>query len=274
MAIGQAIERSTLERDDQADRARIVVERFATQLRITVDRVEKHNALGRDTLAALASAVTSAATDENVGYVVIRGAGSRYFAAGGDLIDLATIRSEAETTAFATTSRAALDTIRECPLPVIAYLNGDALGGGAELALACDLRVMTSASRIGYVQSRLAISTAWGGGPDLCAIVGPSRALSMMMRAEMVGAAEALSIGLCDAVFQTDLAGDDAQRFFKPIDATPRHVLMALKENVVACRPTAVRDAARAVEQRNLVATWTHPAHWDAVDRVFARTRT
>jgi enoyl-CoA hydratase len=273
MTIAYGTPSETIEHDAAADTATVLIERAGPRLRITIDRVEKHNALSRETLAALAAAVVAAGSDEAVGYVVIRGAGTRYFAAGGDLVDLAGIRTDAQTAAFATTSRAALDTIRDCPLPVIAYLNGDALGGGAELAMACDLRVMTSNARIGYVQSRLAISSAWGGGPDLCAAVGSSRALRMMIRGEMVGATEALAIGLCDAVFETDLACGDAHDFFKPIDATPRHVLKALKENVVACRP-ATRDAARDVEHRNLVKTWTHPAHWDALDRVLARPRT
>ncbi len=173
----------------------VVLERLGVHARITISRIEKHNALGRDTLAALAAAVESANADDGVRYVVLRGAGSRYFAAGGDLVDLAAIRSVDDTAAFAAQSRAALDVVRSSAVPTIAFLNGDAIGGGAELALACDLRVMAATARIGYVQSRLAITSAWGGGPDLCAVVGPSRALRMMARAEMVSAADALAWG-------------------------------------------------------------------------------
>src|SRR3546814_13571644 len=75
-------------------------------------------------------------------------------------------------------SRDALDAIRDCDVPVIAYLNGDAIGGGAELALACDMRVMAATARIGYIQAKLAIPPAWGGGTDLCVLIGSSRARS------------------------------------------------------------------------------------------------
>ncbi|MGI9024453.1 MAG: enoyl-CoA hydratase/isomerase family protein [Burkholderiaceae bacterium] len=249
------------------------IERFGAQRRITINRIEKHNALSRDVLDGLARAVRIAAADPSVNYVVIRGDGARYFAAGGDLVDLATIRSVEATAAFASTSRSALDAIRDSAVPVIAWLNGDALGGGAELALACDLRVMTPGARIGYVQSRLAITSAWGGAADLCAVVGPSRALRMMARAEMIGAAQALAEGLADAVL--DGGPDDvaARVFFAPLDAASRHVLIAIKANVAACRSTPTYQAAREVEHANLIATWTHPAHWAAVDRVFTRSR-
>lgn len=250
------------------------IERVGPQCRITIGRIEKHNALSRDVLAELARIVTEAARDATVSYVVIRGDGARYFAAGGDLVDLSTIRSQADTAAFATQSRTALDAIRTSAVPVVAWLNGDALGGGAELAMACDLRVMTPTARIGYVQSRLAITSAWGGTPDLCAVVGPSRALRMMARAELIVAEQAFADGLADAIVEGDLDGPAAKAFFAPLDAAPRHVLAALKANVVACRSTLAYETSREVEHANLVATWTHADHWAAVDRFLARPRT
>lgn len=255
-----------------ADAGDVVVSRIGPQCRITIRRVAKHNALSRGVLAALASGVAAAAGDASASYVVLTGDGDRYFAAGGDLVDLAQVRSVDDTTAFARASRAALDTIRTSRLPVIAWLNGDAIGGGAELALACDVRVMARTARIGYVQSRLAITSAWGGGPDLVAAVGPSRAMRMMMRAELRTADEALGDGLADAVVDGGPDGDAARTFFAPLDRVPRHVLVAIKANVLACRSPSFQRA-RDVEEANLVATWTHDAHWVAVDRVFASTR-
>src|SRR3546814_11040713 len=97
-------------------------------------------------------------------------------------------------------SRDALDAIRDCDVPVIAYLNGDAIGGGAELALACDMRVMAATARIGYIQAKLAITPAWGGGTDLCVLIGSSRAFRMMARCEMIAADPAPAWGLAAAV--------------------------------------------------------------------------
>ena len=85
-------------------------------------------------------------------------------------------------------SGASFLSLRACPLPVLAYLNGDAIGGGAELALACDMRLQSASARIGFIQARLAITSAWGGGPDLCRIVGAARAMRMMSRCELVDA--------------------------------------------------------------------------------------
>ncbi len=251
----------------------VAAERHGPQLRLTIRRVDKHNALSRSLLASLRTAVSEAASDAGVSYVVLTGEGEHYFCAGGDLVELAAIRSIEETRAFGLWARAALDAIRTSALPVIAFLNGDALGGGAELAMACDLRVIDRTARIGYVQGRLAMTSAWGGGPDLCAAVGPSRAMRMMARAELLGAEQALADRLVDAIVEGGLDGSDALGFFASFDALPRHVLIALKTNVSGWRTGADFQRAREVEQQGFVATWMHQAHWDALERVFSGPR-
>ena len=155
---------------------------------ITLDRAQKHNALARSVLFELATAVREAGTLPETRLIVLTGAGERYFAAGGDLIDLASVRDEAATIAMTDEARGALDAIRFCAVPVLALLNGDAIGGGAELALACDMRLQSSHARIGFIQARLAITSAWGGGPDLCRLIGGARAMRMMSRCELVDA--------------------------------------------------------------------------------------
>ncbi|MEO7116711.1 MAG: enoyl-CoA hydratase/isomerase family protein, partial [Caldimonas sp.] len=167
---------------------------------ITIDRPQKHNALARTVLAELAEAVTAIGKRDKTRFIVLTGAGQRFFAAGGDLVDLAEVRAEQQVLDMTHQARAALDAVRHCPVPVIAYLNGDAIGGGAELTLACDMRLQAAHARIGFVQARLAITTAWGGGPDLCQLVGAARAMRMMSRSELVDAAHALQWGLADAV--------------------------------------------------------------------------
>ncbi|MGB9116443.1 enoyl-CoA hydratase/isomerase family protein [Bradyrhizobium sp.] len=94
-------------------------------------------------------------------------------------------------------------------------LNGDALGGGAELAMACDLRVAMPHARIGFLQAKLNIATAWGGGTDLFNIVGPSRAMRLLTTAEVLGAADARQLGLVDAVAPEGMA---AAGFVKSYD--------------------------------------------------------
>lgn len=238
---------------------------------ITIDRANKHNALAAGVLAALADAVEAAGARPGTRLVMLRGAGERFFAAGGDLVELSDVRDAAATHAMAERSRAALDAVRRCPLPVLAYLNGDAIGGGAELALACDLRLQAAHARIGFIQARLAISSAWGGGPDLCRLVGGARALRMMGRCEMVDAAQALQWGLADASIADGANGHDMRAFMAPLVACPPQVLRGIKAQVTAWREGAAYDEQREVERAQVLATWLHDDHWRASDRFLAK---
>jgi len=203
--------------------------------------------------------------------ILISGAGERFFAAGGDLVELSDVRDEAATHAMAERSRSALDTVRECPVPVIAYLNGDAIGGGAELAVACDLRLQAAHARIGYIQARLAISSAWGGGPDLCQLVGSARAMRMMARCELVTAQQACDWGLTDAVISDGIEGKDMREFLAPMLACPLHVLRAIKSQTSAWRAGQTYEQRRAVERKQVLSTWLHEDHWRASDRFLAK---
>ncbi|WP_459615907.1 enoyl-CoA hydratase/isomerase family protein [Bordetella sp. 2513F-2] len=239
--------------------------------RITVDRARKHNALSREVLARLADAVAEAGARPATRLVLLSGAGERYFAAGGDLVDLASVRDAAATREMAREASAALDVVRESPVPVVAYLNGDAIGGGAELALACDLRLLAPHARIGFVQARMAITSAWGGGPDLCRLVGGARALRMMSRCELVDAEQAVSWGLADAVAAGGSDGAGAQAFLAPMLACPPQVLRGIKAQALAWRRGEALQACRDVEQRHLIETWLHDDHWRAVEAFLSK---
>jgi enoyl-CoA hydratase len=249
----------------------VLVQREGAVLRVKLNRPGKHNPLSRPVLARLRREFEQARDETELACVIVTGAGEKYFAAGGDLHDLAEVRSENATREWAKQARAALDAVRECPLPVIALLNGDAIGGGAELALACDLRVMCDGTHIGYVHGRLAITPAWGGGTDLAALVGPSRALRMIARAEMVSARTAVEWGLADVVAARNGLEAALQEFIAPLLAQPPRLLRACKAQALAARRGVSRDEQRALEEDNLVASWTHSDHWTAVDRIFVR---
>jgi len=238
---------------------------------LTINRARKHNALARPVLAALAQAVRAAGQRADLRYLVISGAGERYFAAGGDLRDLESVRDEAAVMAMMDEAGSALDAIRLCPVPVIAYLNGDAIGGGAELALACDLRLQAAQARIGYIQAKLAITSAWGGGPDLFRLVGPAHALRMMSRCELIDAPQALAWGLADAVITDGADGRDLADFVAPLNACVPQVLRGIKAQAIAARQGQPWAAHRAVEQQHLVQTWLHADHWAAADKLLSK---
>ena len=184
-------------------------------LHVTLSRPEKRNALSNALIAAIGATFSKWSERDDVSMAVLTGAGDKAFASGGDLKELESLRGEADAVAFAARTRAALDTIRRFPVPVVAVLNGDALGGGAELAMACDLRVAMPHARIGFLQAKLNIATAWGGGTDLFNIVGPSRAMRLLTTAEVLGAADARQLGLVDAVAPEGMA---AAGFVKSYD--------------------------------------------------------
>lgn len=249
----------------------VLVEREADLLRVTINRPEKRNSLSRPVLAAIGRAFAEARDHEELRLAVLTAAGDRCFAAGGDLRELEGIRARDDAAAFSEASCEALDAVRRFPLPVVAALNGDALGGGAELAVACDMRVMAATARIGFIQGRLAIPTSWGGGPDLMALVGAARGLSLLARSTVLGAAEAASIGLADAVAPEGRPFPGfVDEFVAPMRRQAPLVLRAFKAQAMAARFGLGRAEARRAERESFADAWVRDDHWAAAARALA----
>lgn len=248
----------------------LLVERRDGVLTLTINRPAQRNALRMDLLDELGQALADHADDDAVKCAVITAAGDRCFAAGGDLKELDAIRTTEQAESMSKRGRRALDQVRRFPLPVIAALNGLALGGGAELAMACDLRIAVPGADIGFLQGQLNVTTAWGGGIDLVAAVGTRRALELLASARRVRAEEALSLGIYDHVCDPDqpLAAC-LDEYLKPYRSRTRAVLEGYKSITTGHRQ-AVHERLSGVEQRHFVETWTHPDHWDAVERAAA----
>lgn len=239
---------------------------------VTINRPEKRNALSRAALREIEAAFGAVETTGGARVVVLTGAGDRSFAAGGDLADLSSIRTFDGARTMAVDARRALEAVRRCPLPAIALLNGDALGGGAELAAACDFRVAAAHARIGFIQGKLAISTAWGGGVDLAAIVGPTVALRLLAGSTILDAAEALRLGLYDAVAAGNETGEQAvRRFTTDMLAQSPQVLASFKRLTAACRAGEARADLLELETELFARNWVHEDHWAAADRILAR---
>lgn len=249
------------------------VEREGRVLTVRLNRPGKHNALSRAVLARLRTIFDAHRDDAELACAVLTAAGERYFAAGGDLHDLGSVRETEDARRMADEAASALDAVRRFPVPVIALVNGDAIGGGAELALACDLRVMRDGAHIGYVHGRLGVPTGWGGGPDLCAVVGPARALRMMARAERIPAATALAWGLTDAVAPADALEETLRAFVAPLLEQTRAVLAGFKAQSLAARQGLSYGERRAIERDGFVAAWTSADHWEAAARILPKPR-
>lgn len=171
-------------------------DRIAT---LVIQRPEKLNALNAELIDELDRAVRDLAADDEVRGVILTGAGEKAFVAGADIAELAQL----EPLAALRTSRRGQDVFRaleRLPKPVIAAVNGFALGGGLELALACDLRIASENARFGLPEVKLGVIPGYGGTIRLPRLVGRGRALEMIMTGEMIDAAEAHRIGLVNRV--------------------------------------------------------------------------
>jgi methylglutaconyl-CoA hydratase len=165
----------------------------------TVDRPDRMNALGRATVTELGRLAKAARTDASIRAVVITGGGERAFSAGADLKERQSM-NEDDVRAFLLVYKDAFGAIDSLPKPVFAAMNGVAFGGGLELALACDFRVLDRAMSIGLTETSLGIIPGAGGTQRLTRIVGAARAKELILFAKRISATEALALGIVTAV--------------------------------------------------------------------------
>lgn len=236
---------------------------------VTINRPEKRNALSQVVLADLKQVFTEQAENQQLRMAVLTGSGDKNFAAGGDLRELMSVTSYQDTLEMGTNARKVLDKVRYFPVPVVAALNGDALGGGAELALAPDFRVAAAHARIAFVQGRLNVSTAWGGGIDLIRRVGYQKGLKMMGTREYVSGDEALGMGLFDMVAEpaADLT-EKVDEFLQPFLQHIPRVLRAFKTLGIGVRQGRPQQELEGLENRLLAETWVTDDHWQAAGKV------
>jgi enoyl-CoA hydratase len=174
------------------------VEREGAVALLVIDRPEKRNALNAAVRAGLIAALDELRDDAEARVLVVTGAGDKAFVAGADIGEFAE-RTPLEQRAVMT-GRRVFDEIAAYPKPVIAMINGFALGGGCELALACDLRVAADTARLGQPEINLGIIPGGGGTQRLPRVVGTGQAMRLILSGEIIDAAEALRIGLVDVV--------------------------------------------------------------------------
>jgi enoyl-CoA hydratase/carnithine racemase len=236
---------------------------------ITVDRPSVRNAIGFTSVAELDAALDQVAAS-GAAVLVIRGAGDRAFVSGGDLKELAAVRTHDDAVAMARLVRRLLDKVAAFPLPVIAALNGHALGGGAEVAIAADIRLAADDVKIGFNQVSLAIMPAWGGAERLAQRIGRGRALLAIATGELYDAAAAHDIGLVDIVVPRATFEDEWQALARRLAATAPGTTRAVKSVLAAAVDTTHRDLEAAAAD-TFARLWVDDAHWAAVDAMQQR---
>ena len=173
-------------------------ERIAT---ITINRPKQLNALNGRTLMELLSALGEISGSDAVDAVILTGAGDRAFVAGADIAEMSALGTQ-QARAFAELGHRVCFAFEEIDRPVIAAVNGFALGGGCELALACDFIYASRTAKFGQPEVGLGVIPGFGGTQRMLRRVGKARAKELILTGEMIDAAEALRIGLCNAVFE------------------------------------------------------------------------
>src|SRR5580692_3009696 len=182
----------------------MVLENIRYELRppiavVTIDRPKVLNALNRQSMSELEQVFLDLRQNAEVRAVLLTGAGEKAFVAGADISELAPL-SPLEGEQLAARGQGIFHLIENCGKPVIACINGFALGGGCELALACTLRIASETARLGQPEVKLGLIPGYGATQRLPRLVGPSAALRLILTAEIVPASEALRIGLVDEV--------------------------------------------------------------------------
>lgn len=204
---------------------------------ITINHPDKFNALNSERLRALFLRVEEASLNTDCRAIILTGAGDRAFVAGADITAMATMNQE-EAYAFGALGHSLTRAIEQAPQPVIAAINGFALGGGCELALACDIRIAAENAVFAQPEVALGIPPGWGGTQRLPRVVGPGMASDLILTGRRIDAAEALRIGLVNAVYPgnelmakaLELAGQIAAN--SPLAAPTSKRLMAMTQGL------------------------------------------
>src|SRR5258706_15513837 len=184
---------------------------------ITIDRPDRMNALSHETLVVLGRLTRQAMADANVRAIVLTGAGDKAFCAGADLKERNDM-AEDDIRARLATYREEMGVLDRSPKPVVAAINGAALGGGLELALVCDLRIAAPSAVLGLPETTLGIIPGAGGTQRLPRIVGESRAKEMILLGRRVSAHDALAWGLINRISPPNVGVvDDTLSFIEPI---------------------------------------------------------
>lgn len=219
----------------------LLVEREAGQVLITLNRPQALNSLSRELLTRLEEVVTELERAEDLRAVVITGAGEKAFCAGADIKELKELDTAAAQELSSMVNRL-FEKIANLPVPVIAAVNGYALGGGCELALACDLRAASTRAVFGQPEVGLGIIPGYGGTQRLPRLVGLARAKELIFTGRRVAAEEALSMGLANWVVAPEELVPFAREKVQEMAKNPGHALGWAKHLIDFGRDTTLAN--------------------------------
>jgi len=232
---------------------------------LTLNRPHVRNALNWNAMEKFAETIDRVSGDKEMRALIITGSGGA-FCAGGDLYELDNYMTREDGSRLATIMGGALKRLENLPFPSLAAMEGPAIGGGAEIALACDLRVMAERAVIGLVHIRLAIMPAWGGGQRLLHLIGYTRAMEWLVGGRIISSIEAHAAGLANRLVPDGRAFEHTLELAESITKHARQAITAIKSILRAGIDLPAEEAERF--ERDIF-----PDIWAAAEHVEASRR-
>lgn len=235
---------------------------------LTLNRPEVRNAINGELMDALETRVNSLQTRPDLHAVVVTAAQGEAFCSGGDLRWLKDLKTGAEGAQMGRRMQGILTHLSELPVPVIGVLNGYALGGGAEIALACDLRVMESHTFLCFKQVQVGLTTGWSGGGRLVRAVGYARAMELTLLCPKIDGERAQTLGLVNDVVPSGAGLETALRWVERIKRGGPRAVRAMKTLLRSVSAVDL-EASTALENQLFETVWGAPEHREALSAFF-----
>jgi len=237
---------------------------------LTIDRPHAGNSISAEVTAALEAAVDALERDRDLVAIIITGAGDKFFSSGGDIKQYRELVTREQLQSAFARPRRLLDRLEALPVPVIAAVNGIALGGGAELMLACDVRFAAPTASIGFPYVRLGLIPGWHGAERLTRAIGYANAMHLLTTGEPVDAAEALRLGLVNRVCDGSAVEAAIVLTEKLAEAAP--LSLAATKRVLLASSHLPREEARRIAEGDFADLWLSEDHREA-EAAFAAKR-
>ncbi len=237
---------------------------------LTFNRPRALNAMTLAAMEGFREAVYSLIDDPSLRVVILTGAGEKAFCSGGDLVELSHHETEEGARHFIGIMTDALLHLEQLPVPVIAAINGFALGGGSEIALACDMRIVDENVKMGMVQINNGLTPGWGAGQRLLRLVGYSQAMELLLKGEALRADDLVALHLVNEVTPPGKSLERALVFADEIAARPPRVVRSIKTLLQAGMNRSYEEALR-IEHDLFPPLWIDEPHIQAVRRFLKR---
>lgn len=241
---------------------------------LTLNRPEAGHAISTDMITALERTLDdiepSVRTGERLRALILTASGRRFFCTGGDVKQYAGERNLDALKHHFARMQEVCRRLEQLPIPTIAAINGDAIGGGVELILACDFRIIAKHASLQFAQAKLGLATGWGGHHRLLNVVGYRRALELLLTCRRLDAGAALAYGLVDRVADGDSLQSDALSWAEEMQTATPAAGRIIKQMLLHARTASFADAMAYANPRFFM-LWDHPDHRRAEQRFLRR---